>query len=115
MHPNRLTANSDYEWVGFPATAFCHTAGWAKAWLLLEPSSNKSALDMGEERHPVLIHVTDRIKRINQAGCFHELTHSLTHSLARSLTHSLAHSLATIYCPNKLFSLRRAGLAISSL
>lgn len=67
-------ANSDYDQVRFPATDFCHIAGLVKALLLLESSSNKSTLQVGRDRHPILIHVTDGIKQIDQAGCFHELT-----------------------------------------
>lgn len=64
----------DYDQVGFPATDLRHTAGPVKALLLLELSKNKSALQVGRERHLILIHVTDGIKQRNQAGCFHELS-----------------------------------------
>lgn len=49
------------------ATDFCHTEELIKALLLLESSSNTSTLQVGRERHPLFIHITEGSKQINQA------------------------------------------------
>lgn len=80
-------ANSDDDQDGFPATDFCHTAGLVKALVLLELSSDQSPPRVGRDRHPILIHVTDGIKQINQAGCFHKLAQLQRFTVQTSFSH----------------------------